>query len=126
MLFGLFYSPASIIIIIFYANPLFPGQSLPSSSSSSYSIPTSSASPFQSLSLSWLDLALLGSTIRSGSSWRRLVQPFFWLDPTLKTICPLLSQSVIASTLPPVIRNIDPPLYPGNFPPFSAPGVHVE
>ena len=23
MLFGLFYSPASIIIIIFYANPLF-------------------------------------------------------------------------------------------------------
>ena len=26
MLFGLFYSPASIIIIIFYANSLFPGQ----------------------------------------------------------------------------------------------------
>ena len=74
MLFGLFYSPASIIIIIFYANPLFYANS----------------SPYMPI---------------PGSSWRRLVQPFFWLDPTLKTICLQPSQSVIASSLPPVIRG---------------------
>ena len=34
MLFGLFYSPASIIIIIFYANPLFYANPHSSSSSS--------------------------------------------------------------------------------------------
>lgn len=95
MLFGLFYSPASIIIIIFYANPS----------------PLMSIPPYIPI---------------PGSSWRRLVQPFIWLDPTLKTICLQPSQSVIASSLPPVIRNIDPPLYPGNFPPFSAPGVRGE
>ena len=39
MLFGLFYSPASIIIIIFYANPLFYANSPTSSSSYFTSIP---------------------------------------------------------------------------------------
>ena len=42
MLFGLFYSPASIIIIIFYANPLFYANS--PSYSPSYANPNSSSS----------------------------------------------------------------------------------
>ena len=109
MLFGLFYSPASIIIIIFYANPLFYANPSPLP-------PLPPHFPIQSLSLYWLDLALLGSAPRSDTI----------RHSTFETICPLLSQSVIASTLPPVIRNIDPPLYPGNFPPFSAPGARGE
>ena len=63
MLFGLFYSPASIIIIIFYANPLFYANPSPLPPLPPTQFPTSSA---LSNPIPELILAPLGSAIRPG------------------------------------------------------------
>ena len=76
MLFGLFYSPASIIIIIFYANPLFYANPSPLPPLPPTQFPTSSASPFQSLSLSWRSLVRLHSQILFDTPLSRQFVPY--------------------------------------------------
>ena len=102
MLFGLFYSPASayssfsmpilsfmpILPLILHLMPIptLPPPTPP---------PQFPTSPALSNPIPELILALLGSAMRPGSSWRRLVR----LHSTFETICLRHSQSVTPFSL---------------------------